>query len=61
MRRVQRKILSHLLLVLLTLLGNVIPPKYHTPQDSLAFNEAAVLNEDDTHTSNRSETEVKII
>ncbi|KAH1191505.1 Transcription factor TFIIIB component B'' [Glycine max] len=57
MRRVQRKILSHLLLVLLTLLGNVIPPKYHTPQDSLAFNEAAVLNEDDTHTSNRSETE----
>ncbi|KAG4910786.1 hypothetical protein JHK87_056902 [Glycine soja] len=43
--------------ILLTLLGNVIPPKYHTPQDSLAFNEAAVLNEDDTHTSNRSETE----
>ncbi|KHN00892.1 hypothetical protein glysoja_000560 [Glycine soja] len=43
--------------ILLTLLGNVIPPKYHTPQDSLTFNEAAVLNEDDTHTSNRSETE----
>ncbi|KAG5061579.1 hypothetical protein JHK87_002608 [Glycine soja] len=33
-------------------------PEYHTPQDSLTFNEAAVLNEDDTHSSNRrSETE----
>ncbi|KAH1267661.1 Transcription factor TFIIIB component B'' [Glycine max] len=33
-------------------------PEYHTPQDSLTFNEAAVLNEDNTHSSNRrSETE----
>ena len=31
-------------------------------QDSLTFNEVALLNEDDTHTSNiRSETKVKII
>ena len=37
-------------------------PEYHTPQDSLTFNEAAVLNEDNTHSSNRrSETEVKFI
>ncbi|KAG4386243.1 hypothetical protein GLYMA_11G010900v4 [Glycine max] len=28
-------------------------PEYHTPQDSLTFNEAAVFNEDDIHTSNR--------
>ncbi|RDY14066.1 bdp1, partial [Mucuna pruriens] len=28
-------------------------PEYHTPQDSLTFNEAAVLNEDDIHTNNR--------
>jgi len=37
-------------------------PEYHTPQDSLTFNEAAVFNEDDIHTSNRRlETEVKIM
>ncbi|KAJ1423312.1 SANT/Myb domain [Sesbania bispinosa] len=33
-------------------------PEYHTTPDSLPFNEAAVLNKDDTHTNNRrSETE----
>ena len=37
-------------------------PEYHTPQDPVTFNEATILNENDTHTNNRmSETEVKIM
>ncbi|ESW29051.1 hypothetical protein PHAVU_002G039700 [Phaseolus vulgaris] len=33
-------------------------PEYHTPQDPVTFNEATILNENDTHTNNRmSETE----